>query len=203
MKQENYRPAHIEFDVTVDNSPIPENLGVFVNADDALLFMQKKLFSTNQSITVNRFMDNFEKSELRKKVNTIMEDKLPSLEQELRQASQEFLEAKTKKEGSLETLSVFTNEAKALSIEIKNGLSPMRLDEAFTWKLPYKGRFYFFTYIDKSIRLVKIQDMYEAEKTELFSQGKLNEDFFDPTPDDFIQSKSVNVFVDPTIQTSI
>lgn len=182
MKEvQNYRPANIEFDVAADGTPVPENLGTFENSDDALLFMQKNLFALNQGITVNRFMDNFEKSEIRKKVNAILEDQMPVLEQSMRNAINEYIAAKAAKENAIEAVSAYTNEAKMMALEVKRGLVQMKLDELFTWKMPYKGRFYFFTFIDKSIRLVKITDMTDREKEEIFSQGKLNEDYFDGT----------------------
>lgn len=181
MEKQPYRPAHLEFDVTTDDSPIPEVLGSFENSEEALLFMQKNFFSTNAGVTVNRFMDNFEKSELRKQYNDILENMLPKFEQEMRNAIDRFNHAKTEKENAIGAVDTYINEAKALAIEVKRGLKEMKLDELFTWKLPYKGRFYYFTFIDNSIRLVKIADMYQNEKEELFSQGKLNEDFFDGT----------------------
>ena len=179
MEKSNYRPAHIEFDVATDGSPVPEMLGTFETADEVILHMQKNFFSTNQSITVNRFMDNFEKSELRKHYNDILENMLPKFEQEARNAINAFNQAKTEKENAIGMVESYVNEAKATAVEVKRGLVDMQLDELFTWKLPYKGRFYFFTYIDKVVRLVKIKDMLDSEKEELFSQGKINEDVFD------------------------
>jgi len=179
MEKSDYRPAHIEFDVATDGSPVPEMLGTFETADEVILHMQKTYFSTNQSITVNRFMDNFEKSELRKHYNDILENMLPKFEQEMRNAIDAFNHAKVEKENAIGMVESYVNEAKATAVEVKRGLVDMQLDELFTWKLPYKGRFYFFTYIDKVVRLVKIKDMLYSEKEELFSQGKINEDVFD------------------------
>lgn len=181
QKIENYRPSHIEFTVSTDETSVPDNLGKFDNADEAVLFMQKNFFSLNTGLTVSRHMDNFEKNELRKKYNEILEDLLPKFEQELRNAVQEYNAAKSVKENALEQVNVYTNQAKATAVEVKRGLIEMKLDELFTWKIPYKGRYYFFTFIDNEIRLVRISDMTESEKTELFSQGKINEDFFDGT----------------------
>ena len=182
-----YRPVYVEFDVATDGTPVPENLGTFETADEAVVFMAKKFFSTNQAILVNRFMDNFEKSEIRKKVTDILENMMPTLEANAREASEEFNEAKVRKEKAIETVNAFTNQAKALAVEVKRGLVDMNLDELFTWKLPYKGRYYYFTFIDKSIRLVRISDMTDSEKTELFSQGKINEEAFEPKIDEQIK----------------
>ena len=179
METKPYRPAHIDFDVAADNNPIPERLGEFEQSEDAEVFMAKNFVTTNNAVTVNRFMDNFEKSELRKKYNDILENLLPVLEQKFRDAMAAFLDAKKEKEDAFEMVSAYTNEAKMTAIEVKRGLVEIKLDEQFTWKLPYKSRFYWFTYIDKEIRLVKITDMTENEKGELFSQGKVNEEVFE------------------------
>lgn len=184
MKQENnYRPSHIEFDVATDGTPVPETLGEFMEAHEALVFMQKTYFSTNQALTVNRHMDNFEKNEMRKDYNDIMENLLPKFEQTMRDAIDAYNHAKAKKEEAINMVQASISEAKAIAQEVRRGLKAMQLDEEFTWKLPYKGRFYFFTYIDKAIRLVAVKDMREDEKAELFRQGKLNEDVFDNKTD--------------------
>lgn len=179
MKVENYRPAHIEFDVAHDGTNVPENLGVFNDADEAMIFMNKEFFTTNQGVTVARFMDNFEKNEIRKKVNDILENRLPDLEQKAREAVEEYNAAKLNRDNAIGMVNSYTNEAKQLAIEVKRGVVEIKLDEQFTWKLPYKGRYYWFTFIDNSIRLVKITDMSSSEKQELFSQGKVNEEVFD------------------------
>jgi len=179
MEKQDYRPSHIEFDVATDGTNVPETLGSFESADECLLFMQKNFFATNTGLTVNRFMDNFEKSELRKKYNDILENMLPKFEQEMRDAIDKFNHAKTEKENAIGMVDAYINEAKATAIEVKRGLVDIKLDELFTWKLPYKNRFYFFTFIDNQVRLVRISDMTDHEKTELFSQGNVNEEIFD------------------------
>jgi len=180
QKAENYRPAVIEFDVAPDGTPVPEKIqGEFETADDAVLFMQKNFLSFNHGLTVNRHMDNFEKSEIRKRVTDILENIMPELEQGARDAVAAFNDAKAHKDDAIEAVNVYTTQAKTLAVEVKRGLKEMVLDELYTWRLPYKGRWYFFTYIDKEIRLVAIRDMQESEKTELFSQGKMNEEAFE------------------------
>jgi len=179
MKFETYRPENLEFDVAHDGSPVPENLGIFETAEDATTHMEKNFSTTNQALTVNRFMDNFEKSELRKQVTDILENRMPSLEQDLRDACEAYNIAKKEKEDAAGMVTAYVNEAKAKSVEVKNGVKEMRLDELSTWKLPYKSKFYFFTYIDKQVRLVKISEMTELDKQELFSQGNINAEIFE------------------------
>lgn len=179
MKAENYRPAHIEFDVAIDEPTVPEHLGTFNSALDAATFMQKNFFSTNQAITVNRHMDMVEKKDMREEYNNIMENLLPKYEQDMRSAIDAFNHAKVVKDNAIQMVDANINEAKAIAQEVKRGLVAMQLDEDFTWKLPYKGRFYFFTYIDKAIRLVKVADIADQERSEIFSQGMVNEEAFE------------------------
>lgn len=173
----DYRPIVIQFNVSVQD--LPELLGEFKTAEEAEIFMAKHYFAINTGITVARHMDNFEKSELRKKVNDILENRMPILEQDLREANETFNAAKKAKEDACGMVTAFTNEAKMIAVEVKRGLKNMKLDEQFTWKIPYKSKFYFYTFIDNKIRLVKVSEMTTNEKTELFSQGKVNEDIFD------------------------
>ena len=64
--------------------------------------------------------------------------------------------------------------------EIDNRIiGEMKLDDSMTFKVPFKGRFYVYTYIDKMVRLVAIRDIPEHEKGELFSQSASNEQFID------------------------
>ena len=88
-------------------------------------------------------MDNFEKSELRKAYNDIMENLLPKHEQDMRNAVEAYNHAKTAKDNAVQLVQAYINEARATAEEVKRGVVEMELDELFTWKLPYKGRYYF------------------------------------------------------------
>jgi hypothetical protein len=61
MRDENYRPANIEFDVAPDDSSVPETFGQFDTADEAVRFLANNLTAINQAITVSRHMDTKEK----------------------------------------------------------------------------------------------------------------------------------------------
>lgn len=179
QKAENYRPAHIEFDVTIDGSLMPENFGSFETAEDAAKFMGGNMVVINQAITVNRHMDSFEKKELRDQYNDVLENILPVNKKRLSIATQEFADAKKKLSDSQELVSANMVEVEQIAEVVKRGLKEMKLDDAMTFKVPFKGRFYIYTYIDKMVRLVAIRDIPEHEKGELFSQSASNEAFID------------------------
>ena len=172
-----YRPANIEFDVA-NSSNVPDNFGTFENEKAANEFIGKNLIGINQKISVNRFMDNFEKQELRKEYQEMLELKMPLLERELMKATAAFQEAKKNLADAQEIVNATTNEVKALANEVKRGIKVMELDDQFTWRIPFMGKFYYFTYIDKQLKLCKINDIMEHEKQELFNASYQNETFF-------------------------
>lgn len=174
-----YRPAHIEFDVATDDTIMPETLGKFDKPEEAIKFIGGNLVITNAPLTVARHMDNFEKNELRKKYNAILEDALPHAERERSEKEQIFNDAKKELADANATVQACEIEAKTLAKKVKRGTVEIRLDEDYTFRVPYRGRFYFYTYIDKEIRLVHIRDMAGSEKQEIFSASAENETFIE------------------------
>lgn len=178
MLKTDYRPVIIEFDVA-NNGLVPDNLGNFETMQKASDFIGLNFTGINQKITVFRFMDNFEKSEMRKDYNDLLENKIPILEKELMKAHAAFAEAKKILEDAKESVSATINEAKSLAYEVKRGVKDITLDDLYTWKIPYNGQFYFYTFIDGSIKLVKISDIPESEKTEIFNAMEKNHEYFE------------------------
>lgn len=179
QKEDDYRPAKIQFDVAPDGTFMPETFGTYESAEEASKFIGGNFVSSNHSITVNRHMDHVEKKLLREQYENVLENILPVNEKKHVDAANELAEAKRKEKDAIETVNATITEVKYLSQEVKRGLKEMRLDENFTHKIPYKGRFYFYSYIDKEIILVKIQDIPEHEKGEIFNEASANEQFID------------------------
>lgn len=179
MKDENYRPAVVEFDVAHDGSNAPMTFGEFLTADEAAKFLGKNFTAINQAITVSRYMDNREKMEIRKDYNDILENKLPMLERELSTATSKFNEAKRELSDATEMVNATVSEAKSMAKEVKRGLVDMRLDDLFTSRIPYRGRYYYYTYMDKQLKLCAIRDIPEQEKTELWNQMASNDKMID------------------------
>jgi len=175
---EDYRPSHIEFEVA-NSSIVPDNFGMFETQKEATDFIHKNLTAFNQKITVVRFMDNFEKAEIRKDYSELLENKLPILEKELQKAATALAQAKKEAAEAQECVNATTNEAKALALEVKRGTKDITLDDQFTWRIPFAGRYYFFTYIDKVLKLCKTSDIPEHEKSEIWNAMSENETFFD------------------------
>ena len=173
----DYRPANLEFDVATIGI-VPDSLGEYKNADEAIEFMHKNLVGLNQRVTVNRFMDNFEKTELRKEYQEMLEIKLPLLEKDLMKATATYNEAKKELTKAQQMVSATTSEVITIANTVKLGVKEITLDDQFTWRCAFEGKYYFFTFIDKSIKLVKTSDIPESEKLELYNAMLKNEEFF-------------------------
>jgi hypothetical protein len=179
MKDENYRPANIDFDVAHDGTNIPESFGEFETAEDAAKFLGQNYTTINQALTVARHMDLKEKTDLRREYNDLLENILPGREKDYSAALSAYNQAKTVMEASKEMVNATITEVKGLSKEVKRGLVDMRLDDLYTCRLPYRGRYYFYTYIDKQLKLCAIRDIPEHEKTELWNKMAANEERID------------------------
>lgn len=179
LKDENYRPAHIEFNVADDGLGMPETFGEFETAEDAAKFIGGSLVSVNQGITVSRHMDFKEKVELREEYQEVLENKLPIEERKHVQSQQSLAEAKKREKDCGDMVNATIMEATSLAAEVKRGLKEMNLDENYTSRIAFKGRYYFYTYMDKRLTLCKIQDIPVNEKGEIFNSMCANEEFIE------------------------
>lgn len=118
---ETYRPANIEFDV--DGGQMPMNLGFeFPTHQSAIQFMAKYLIGINSKLRSSRYIDNFEKSEIRKDYQELLEQKIPMLEREMIKAKSVFDEAKKDLADATEMVSA---TAKSLANEVRRGVREM------------------------------------------------------------------------------
>jgi hypothetical protein len=174
----DYRPVNIEFEVVNSSPVVPDNLGRFETSQQAVEFIAKNLNGMNHKLAANRFMDNYEKTQLRKDYQDLLENKLPLCEKEMMKAAQVFSEAKKAYSDSQEYVNATTNEAKALAMEVKRGVVEINLDDMFTWRIPFDSKYYFYTFMDNQIKLCKIQDIPDHEKMDLYNAMNNNDVFF-------------------------
>lgn len=179
MKTElDYRPARIEFDVANTIELIPDTLGKFESLQKAQDFVGENLTGVNQKLTTNRFIDQFEKTEIRKEYNELLENKIPILEKELMKAKSAFDDAKKTLDEAKEYVSATINEAKALAFDVKRGVREITVDDIATWRIALDGVYYFYTYIDGEIRLCKNSIIPDFEKMEIYNSTVKNEAYF-------------------------
>jgi hypothetical protein len=174
-----YRPEIIEFDLTHDGSCIPASLGNYKTADEAQKFMGQNLVGVPQALTTGRIMDFTEKTNIRKSYDAILENKVPVWKDEVIDCENELATAKENLKVAREKLDSAIEEATMMAMQVKRGVVEIKLDDAFTWRVPYKGKYYFFTYIDKELKLAHISSIPETEKQEIWNAMARNEEFFD------------------------
>ena len=177
MTNEDYRPASIEFNVSSDGTSVPISLGEFATQEEAAKFIGANLTALNRGVTVSRHMDPTEKKNTREDYSDIMENLVPVYEKELSAAESALTNAKAVLKAAEEAYSFTIGRAKTLAAEAKRGLKDIICDEKDTWRIPYQGRFYFFTYTDGLLKLCLIREISESEKTEIWSQMAGNEEF--------------------------
>jgi hypothetical protein len=175
---EFYRPVNIEFNVTHDGSKMPVTLGEFATAEEAQKHMSN-LTCTNQRLPVARLLDNTEKAKMRGQYTALLEDQLPIYEAELSDAENKLAAAKKVQKQAEDALNANTQHAHNLSAAVKRGLKDMELDEKYTYRVAYKGRYYFYTWMDKQLKLCAIRDIPELEKGEIWNQMAGNEEWVD------------------------
>jgi hypothetical protein len=174
----DYLPKNVEFAVSTDDDHVPETLGEFKDDKEAADFIHKNLTGINEKISTLRFMDQFEKKEYRKEYSEILELKLPILEKEIQEKQRANEETKRELKIARENYSAAMNEIKEISNKVRDGRLEINLDDKFTWRVPYNGKYYFFTFITSEIKLAKIKTIPSHEKDQIFNESSRNEDFF-------------------------
>ncbi len=127
---------------------------------------------------VERFMDNFEKGEIRSRYSNILEDILPEHERVLREKKQELSQAKEAEKQAQENFNAYENQAHALAKEVKRGLKEVELPDVSTFRIPLKEHYYFYTFINNELKLCAVREIPAHEKNEIFNSAKTNEELF-------------------------
>ena len=180
MKDENYRPKNITFDVAGDETPMPETFGDYKKHEDVLKFLGDSNMTTiNQALTVSRHMDASEKKDIREQYIDVLENVLPRQEKDHSVKVQTFNEAKRAEKDANEMVNASISEAKILAKDAKRGLKEIKLDDVYTFRIPYKSRYYFYTWIDQELKLCRISEIPEHEKSEIWNAMAANEEFID------------------------
>ena len=177
MDKVEYRPKVIQFVVAPDDSHMPETLGEFKNADEVSQFIKDNLVAMNMPVTVGRHMDAVEKRDIREKYHDVLENQLPRLESAHSDKNQILSDAKTDEKAASERVNAAITEARLLAKDVRRGTKDINLDEVFTYRVPYHGRYYFFSFMDGELKLCKIGDIPEKEKSEIFNNMSANEAF--------------------------
>ena len=174
-----YRPAHVEFQTAPDGTNMPESLGKFETPEEMAKFIGGNLTAVNSALTANRHMDNKEKMETRAQYQDLLENIVPVYEKRWSEAEIQFTSAKKALKDAEENYNAEIAKTKELAQSIKRGLVEMNLDEKFTFRIPYMGRYYFYTWVDKELRLCLIRPIPDYEKQDLYNSMATNEEYID------------------------
>ena len=176
MINEDYQPAWTEFNVADDS--VPQSLGEFKNLDEVNKFLRDNVVAINHSITVQRHMDANEKRLVRENYQEVLEDTLPKLERDYAVHLSVLNEAKRNEKEASEMVNAAITEAKLLAKEAKIGLKEIKLDDITTFRIPNENKYYFYTYIDKQLKLCAVREIPDMEKRELWNSGVNNSKLF-------------------------
>ena len=176
---EFYRPAVIEFNVAHDGSCMPESLGTFETPEEMSKYVGGNLTVVNTALTVMRHMDQKEKKDLQERYSDILENLVPVYSTKLYEAEIGLANAKKALKDAEERYNAEVVNVRDLAAEKKRGLRDMNLDEKYTFRIPYLGRYYFYTWIDKSLKLCLIRPIPESEKQDLYNAMADNESWIE------------------------
>lgn len=178
-KVENYRPALIEF--TTESNEVPKFLGdnKFETPEEAHKFINEHFVASSTKFTATRHMDDYEISELRHEYQEEIEEVLPELKALEDQAAIEFEAAKKKYTQSKEQVNASFQKIQSLSIEVREGTTEVNLDQAFTYEMVYKGKRFYFTIVDKRIKLCGVREIPLYEQDDLMSSSERNSQSFE------------------------
>jgi hypothetical protein len=179
MKDAFYRPAHIEFQVAPDGTNMPESFGKFETPEEMAKFLGANIIAMNTALTANRHLDNKEKAELREECIDLMENVVPIFEKKLAEADTALADAKKALKDAEERYNSEIAKAKDLASTAKRGITEINLDEKFTFRIAYNGRYYFYTWIDGELRLCLNRPIPDSEKQDLYNAMASNEEFID------------------------
>ena len=178
-KVENYRPAFIDFKAESNEVPKYLNDGkIFENAEAAHKFINEHFVASSTKFQAVREMDGYEIDQLRHKYQVELEEEYPKLMEILGEAEIELDAAKEKAKLAKEAVTASLNKVKSLSEEVREGVTEMNLDQAFTYELVYNNKRYYYTIVDKKIQLCGVRDIYDYEVKDLISSSERNAESF-------------------------
>ena len=175
-KVTEYLPDSVQFVLNQEPSEsIPESLGEFKTVKEVQKFFNENQFITlNPIIEVTRLMDEVEVNDLRGEYISELEESLPELKRNAANASAEFESAKNHLKAQYERVSAAETKVQMLVDEINAGTKEMNPEQSKTFEVAYKNQYLYYTLINGSLKLCKIKDIPDYEKSEIFNSAEAN-----------------------------
>lgn len=172
----DYRPDQINFVLTDETKEkFAEVLTLFEGADDVEKVIEKvneyfnAEFPTN--VVARRYMDEFEKMNIREEYNQIVENEQPDAERELDAA---IAEAKRIKKDAEDALLAVNKRIKELAARVKEGQEDIKLSNKNTFRIALNGHYLTFTWIDDEVKLAQAEKIPNWDKDKIWAQEDRN-----------------------------
>lgn len=172
----DYRPDQINFVLTDETKEkFAEVLTLFEGADDVEKVIEKvneyfnAEFPTN--VVARRYMDEFEKMNIREEYNQIVENEQPDAERELDAA---IAEAKRIKKDAEDALLAVNKRIKELAARVKEGQEDIKLSNKNTFRIALNGHYLTFTWIDGEVKLARAEKIPNWDKDKIWAQEDRN-----------------------------
>lgn len=173
---EDYRPKTIEF--TASTSEAPDSLGRFKTSEEARKFIAENLLGFNTKLTTLRMMDDHEIEKLRSDYSHILEHEVPEYRKELGEKALDLERAKKAAKTAEEEYNAKLSEVQRIANEVTSGVTEIRLDQEHTWEFIHNNKRFYYTYIDKELKLAAVSEISSYEEVDLISSSETNREFF-------------------------
>jgi hypothetical protein len=173
----NYLPAVIEF--TAKTNEVPESLGTFETPEEVQQFMTENFIAMPKQIETDRLLDEYEKEHIRNEYIIELEENYPLYQEQLTQKAMETELAKEAEKRTKETVAASFNKIDALSKEVKRGIAEINLDHATTYEVAFNGNYYYYTWINRELKLAKFMKIPDHEVSNLFNSSERNKSYFE------------------------
>lgn len=168
------------FSVSGNDDNLPEKLGTFQTIDDFQEFFALNTVSEHQQVMATRHYTDEEIHNFREEILGVVENELPEAKTILGDKEFELSVAKKQKEIALESVGALRTKIDDLAAEIKEGKTQIEVASNRTYRVPYKGRYYYYVFQDDGdCVLAKVLEVPEHEKTEIFNNTDKNDKFFE------------------------
>ncbi|MGG7470806.1 hypothetical protein [Chryseobacterium arthrosphaerae] len=179
MKIVEQEPFIHNFSVNGNDDNLPEKIGVFETIDEFQEFFALNTVSEHQKVTARRWYTDEEIQNLREIILTTVEEELPEAKQNLMEKESNLSTAKKEKEIAVESVGALQTKISDLVTEIKGEKTTIDIPSNRTYRVPYKGKYYFYVWQDNGdCVLAYVQDIPDHEKAGLFNTTKKNDQFF-------------------------
>lgn len=176
-EKENYEPEELRFvlpKAVEETFPLELDFSQagYLTDNDVIKAVNEKFNATfPENETATRYMDGFEKEEIRKEYCQLVESELPVAKVRLLDAVEEAKRLRKDAENSLESLE---KQIADLAAEVHEGTKEKSLPATKTFRVALNGWFLYYAILGHRVKLVKAVRIQQYDKSSLWSQEDRN-----------------------------